>query len=345
MKRFSQLLLSVTILFLLLWQLPWCYNFFASSSDRTPFTIYSTLVGDFVQTLHNQNGKGAVRRDLSGKVYTESEFDSILPMFYVRQLVVDERFPDTICGVSVNPRLVQMANFTFRSTPSEINSVKIGLYPLMESLSGRVDLKMPNDVFRITSEGLEFIDIQSNLINQSKSLLFTEALKRKGFLFPAIEIAGNPTVRKDYDEGYLLLDSRKQLFHLKRMRGRPFVRQIELPQDLVLKHLFITEFKNRRTLAFMTDVKNQFYVLKAKSYEVEPTGISSFNPETDDLMIFGDLFNWTVKIAHLNMETFYALKASDYSLVKCYKREVYSHYMPGIHFSSFLDNDIFPRIN
>ena len=228
MRRFSTILLYVTIAFLLLWQLPWCYNFFVVKPDKTPFTLYSFVIDDFAQ-IGQEEGKGTVRRDLSGNIYTEAAFDSILPMFYFRQLMSDERFPDTIKGIAVTPKLVQTENFNFRSVPSDINAPSIGLYPLLESMSGRVDLKMPDDVFRITSKGIDFIDMATNSINPEKSLLFTEAMRKKGFHFPATEIAGNPVVKKEYDEGYLLLDANRCLFHLKQVKGRPYVRAIALP--------------------------------------------------------------------------------------------------------------------
>ena len=199
MKRFSTLLLYVTIAFLLLWQLPWCYNFFVVKPEKTPFTLYSFVIGDFA-LMGQEEGKGTVRRDAAGNIYSEAAFDSILPMFYFRQLMSDERFPDTINGIAVTPKIVQTENFNFRSVPTDINAPSIGLYPLLESMSGRVDLKMPDDVFRITSQGIEFIDMASNSVNAEKSLLFTEAMTKKNFRFPAIEIAGNPTVKKEYDD-------------------------------------------------------------------------------------------------------------------------------------------------
>ena len=208
MRRFSTILLYVTIAFLLLWQLPWCYNFFVVKPEKTPFTLYSFVIGDFAQ-MGQEEGKGSVRRDLAGNIYSEAAFDSILPMFYFRQLMSDERFPDTIKGIAVTPKMVQTENFNFRSVPSDINAPSIGLYPLMESMSGRVDLKMPDDVFRITSKGIEFIDMASNSVKEDKSLQFTEAMTKKEFRFPATEIVGNPTVKKEYDEGYLLLDGRE----------------------------------------------------------------------------------------------------------------------------------------
>lgn len=85
MRRFSTILLYVTIAFLLLWQLPWCYNFFVVKPEKTPFTLYSFVIGDFAQ-MGQEEGKGSVRRDLAGNIYSEAAFDSILPMFYPTEI-------------------------------------------------------------------------------------------------------------------------------------------------------------------------------------------------------------------------------------------------------------------
>ena len=41
MRRFSTILLYVTIAFLLLWQLPWCYNFFIVKPEKTPIFLHA----------------------------------------------------------------------------------------------------------------------------------------------------------------------------------------------------------------------------------------------------------------------------------------------------------------
>ena len=264
-------------------------------------------------------------------------------MFYFRQLMSDERFPDTIQGIAVTPKMVQTENFNFRSVPSDINAPSIGLYPLMESMSGRVDLKMPDDVFRITSKGIEFIDMATNSVKEDKSLQFTEAMTKKDFRFPATEIVGNPTVKKEYDEGYLLLDADRRLFHLKQVKGRPYVRAITLPEGLTLKHLYLTEFRNKKTLAFMTDVNNAFYVLQNRTYEIVKTGIPVFNPETDALTIIGNMFDWTVRVTTPTSDNYYALNADDYSLIKKLENASSTHSMPGITFTSYTDKYVMPR--
>ena len=88
MIRFSKLFFGFTVFVLLLWLLPWAYNFAFYKPERTPFTLWSCVVGDFA--VVDFAGDGIVRRDRGGRTYTDREFDSILPTFYARQLLNDE---------------------------------------------------------------------------------------------------------------------------------------------------------------------------------------------------------------------------------------------------------------
>ncbi|MDO4164832.1 MAG: DUF4857 domain-containing protein [Bacteroides sp.] len=342
MIRFSKIFLCITIILLLIWQLPWCYAFFAGKASRTPFTLYSSITGDFISIGHEE-GVGMVRKDQSGHTYTQEQTDSILPFFYMRQLMSDERFPDTIQGIAITPREVQNTNFNFRSSASDINLPKVQLYPLLESMSGRVDLVMPEDVFRITDQDIEFINMKTNSIEGDKSLQFTEAMKKKGFRFPARLIAGNPSTRKEYDEGYLIVDNSGKLFHLKQTKGRPYVRAIALPKEVNIKHLFLTEFRDRKTLGFLTDVENHFYVLNNKTYELVKTEVE-YNPETDGFSIFGNMFDWTVCVRTDHADNYYALNADDYSLIKSISFPIDRSGVPGLHFTSSDDKYVKPRL-
>lgn len=343
MIRFSQLFLYITIALLVIWQLPWCYSFFTAKASKTPFSMYSCITGDFL-SMKSTEGKGVTRFDSGGHTYTQEETDSILPFFYVRQLMSDERFPDSIKGVAVTPREVQMTNFSFRLAPSDINTVKPGLYPLLESMSGRVDLTMPDDVFRINSHGIEFVRAETNATDIEKSRRFTEAMTKKGFVFPARTLSGNPTTRKEYDEGYLILDNEGKLFHLKQMQGRPYVRAIPLPEGVDAKHVFITEHRDRKTLGYLTDTANRFYVLNNKTYELLKTGIPNYNPEEEAMTIFGNMFDWTVCIKTDGEDTYYALDADNYSLIKPLSFPTKSSGLTLLHFTSYLDTYVKPRL-
>ena len=348
MIHFSKIVLYATVLVLILWLVPWSYNFFAARPQKSPFTLYSPVINDFA--LLENSGKGLLRTDTEGNRYTESQFDSILPMFYFRQLVSDGRFPDTLNNVALTPKMVQTENFIFRLNPQDVNTEKIPLYPLLESLSGRVDLKMPDDMFRITSKGMQFVDMASNSVDRQKSATYTEALLKKGFSFPATIISGNPTARKDYDEGYLLKDNAGQLFHLKQVKGRPFIRKITVPEGMDIKHVFLTEFKNRKFHAFLTTSKNELYVLLTKTYAFEAIPVPAFDPEKESIAIFGNLFDWTIDISNEQGEQYYAMNAGNFRLLKTMLcpaaepsvAEKIAQYIPKITFTSYLDKRVFP---
>ena len=298
MKQTSLLLLAakavltLTICVLIGWIVPWLYHFATDRTHRTPFTLYSSVAGEFVSIVHADGQKSHIGQN--GHTYTEAQFDSILPMFYYRQLIADERLPDSLFGQAVNPRIIQAENFTFRTLPAEVNKTSIPLYPLLESLSGRVDLEMPTDVFRLTGKGVEFIDMESNRTDTAKSRLFTDALLRKGFAFPARIVAGNGTARKDYDNGYLLTDSNHRLYNLRMVLGRPYVRQIDMPDGLIPEYMFVTEFRNRRWLGFIADSQQRFWVLEAGTYQFRQVELPPFSPARTSMTIIGNLFDWTV---------------------------------------------------
>lgn len=342
MKLISQFFLIITALILLIWQVPQWYNFLTMKPINTPFALYSCVIGDFLSIGYDEE-IGLIRRDQSGNNYTQEETDSILPTFYVRQLMADERFPKSIMGHPVTSREIQYTNFSYRVSASDINAPHIPLYFLMESKSGRVDLKMPDDVFRITKKGIEFVVMSDNSIDSEKSGKYTEKMKAAGFFFPARYIAGNPSTQKEYDEGFLILDNTGKLFHLKQVNGEPYIHNIPLPEGMEAKYLFVTEFQDRKMLGFITDSDNGFYVLHNGSYQIIKTGIQSYNPEKDELSIFGNMFDWTVCLERPDGDEYYALDSKSYSLIKSLKYDAADNSVKGLNFTSGLDKYVKPR--
>lgn len=341
MKKISLIFLAAIVLGVLAWFIPWAYNFFATSRDRAPFTLYSSVIGDFV-TIEVNDKKEIYGTDTAGRMYSEEQVDSILPFFYTRQLVSDGRMPDTVAGVAVTPHEIQMTNITYRLTPRDVNRVEVKLYPVLESLSKRVDMLMPEDMMRITDNGVEFIDEESNTVDRAKSDMFTKAMTDKGFTFPAKTLGGNPTTRKEYDEGWLIVDNAGKLFHLKMMVGRPYVRAIDMPEGVVPSLVNVTEFRSRRTLGFLYGNDNRFYVLMS-DYTVMPTGVTNFDPSQSSITIMGNMLDWTVRIDNDKQTDIYALDANDFSVLKHISSPVSSSQIAGLTFTSSSDRYVKPR--
>lgn len=299
-------------LIVLAWLLPALYELVFPRTDKTPFVVYSCLDSTFIrfETANKQ-----VRYiDFRGQEFTKSQADSLLPLFAFRQLVAEGRLPDSLYGVALTPKLIQQNSFHFKTSPKQLNKPAIGLYTLLESASGRVDLTLPPDVFRLTRDGLEFIDCETNTINKAKSLSFSRELTKHGFVFPVQLIWGNSTTRKDYDNGFLLTDANDRLFQLKMVKGTPFVREISTENTKGWKQVFTVEPANRALIGLAVSNDNQLFVV-AKEGKTVAVGIDAYDPQEMQITIVGDLFHWTITEYTATDSRYYAVDARTFEQV------------------------------
>ena len=312
MARYSKIFFVFIILVLSLWLIPWFYHFMTAQPIRNPFTLYSCIIDDFACLDYSEN-KGVQYKDRNGHLYSDRQFDSILPFFYYHQLASDGRLPDSLNGIKLTPQKIGLTNFIFR----------------------------------------QFIDMATNIILEKKSEIFTQAMKKKDFRFPVRCIGGNPTVKKEYDEGYFLTDSDHRLFHLKQLRGRPYFRPIPLPKGIEITHIFVKEYPNRKFYALLTDQENNLWALSNPDYQLYPLPIGKYDPRQDDIQIIGDLFNWTVSIDKKDGEHIFALDATDYSLVdtltypqqSSMASKIGHYFFPAeLSFASYDDQYVYPRL-
>lgn len=252
-----------------------------------PFAQYSPVLKDFLITKAGK--QGAEYYDSKGNTYTRSEVDSLLPFFNARQLLFENRFPDSLDGRKIDPEEMRINNFALRISPSDINQHRIDLYPLFESQSGRVNLEMPKSFFRLT-ERVEFINAASNKIEEPISSIFTKALKDRGFQFPVQLIAGNPTTRKPFDEGYFIVDANSYLFHLKMVKGEPVVHPVTIPKDLKIKHLLVQEMNLREFFALLITRDSRIFLLGYPDYRLIEMPVADYDWNSTDIRIIGDLF-------------------------------------------------------
>ncbi len=228
-----------------------------------------------------------------GQIFTREEFEQKLPLLNLRQLMISNTLPDTVKGVEMDPHVVNMARSFFRLKPRDIKSPKSGLYPLFEAESGRAQLEMPEDFFRIGSR-MEFINASGNSINEEKTRLFTGALQHYGFNFPAKMIEGIPTTRKSCDEGYFVVDNTNQMFHVKMEQGKPYVKKVELPKGLTFKHISCVDFRNKEFYCYLIGRDNSLFIITQDDYDLLRLPVEGYNPDEQELRIYGDLFNYNV---------------------------------------------------
>ena len=310
--KYIIILLGIIVL---AWLLPALYELVSPRTDKTPFVVYSCLDSTFIKM--EVQDKQVHYIDFRGQEFTKSEADSLLPLFAFRQLVAEGRLPDSLYGVALTPKLIQQNSFHFKTSPKQLNKPAVGLYTMLESASGRVDLTLPPDVFRLTDDGLEFIDCETNTINKAKSLSFSRELTKHGFTFPVQLIWGNGTTRKDYDNGFLLTDSQNRLFQLKMVKGTPWVREIIVNRKSSNRkwiQLFTLEPANRQLIGLVVDDAYQLYAVRANG-TLAHIGIDAYNPQEMQITITGDLFHWTITEYTATDSRYYAVDANTFEQV------------------------------
>jgi hypothetical protein len=296
------IIFTATLAFL--WGIPALVRLATYSVQSYPFVYFSSVVKQFC--FREGSGKDALRYDASGRQYSESEFDAALPMLNYRQLAVNGNMPDSINGQPVAAHDIRRSTIVSRYAKTDVSAPRTGLYVLLESMSGRVDLASPGDAFRLGS-AIEFIDIKSNTVNKAKSELYDKELRKRGFAFPAQWAAGDFNTRKPYDEGYFVLDAQGQLFHMKQVSGKPFIRNTGAGDSLRVAHFAILPVADKRFYGFVFDQQGGMYMLESPSYRLTKLDIPPLDMRRSEALIMGNMFYWTVTVTTPDGKRYYAL--------------------------------------
>lgn len=338
MKTYGKIFLSVSLLVLALWVLPWLYRLITLESYSTPFTLYSCTLHDFA-SLDRGEGKGFQFIDTRGNVHG----DEAQPMFYASVLASRGALPDSIEGRKITLEEIEHNAVVATADPKDFNRTLSPVYLLMESIPLRLELQDPEDALVSRAKSIDVIEMASNDLRAEKTALLNAALREQGFAYPARLFAGKPSHRKAYDEGYLVTDAQDKLYQLKQVNDTVTVRHFPAADGLGLKFLMITEFDNHATLGYLVDRQNRLHILRPGG-DVVKTAVT-FVPEEEDLLVVGDLFYYTVKTSTDKGERFWALRSSDFTLVDTLSRSYpRGKSLPGIRFTSASDGWVKPRL-
>jgi hypothetical protein len=258
-----------------------------------PMVYYSPVIHDFI--IPKMAFKEMSYVDTKGNKYDRDQYELLTPLLNYRQLTSVGKLPDSLNGVPLSIETIRLNNFMLGAKTYTIDAKPIQLFPLFESKSGRVRLEMPDDYFRITNR-FEFIDCQTNSINQEKSNLFTSALSNENFSFPATMIAGNPNDKKPFDEGYFVLDSQNKLFHVKMIKGKPFCVNTNIPNSLDIAYMNISEMPLREFYGFLFTKQGEVYLISYDNYKLIKLPLDNFNMQKENFSMTGDQFYRTISL-------------------------------------------------
>lgn len=364
MSKFSKIILFAVAIAVLSWFLPWLYALLTPSSLGEPFCSLSPVNGQWIVSRSVPGEKPVItlcspfataQEAADGEKITASMRDSLAPQLYYRQLVAHDKLPDTIAGKETTVHTLRTRELFFNGSPREVNKRDAGMWLMMESMPPRVDLSDPEEAFRFTGDGIEFVRIADNTVNQTRSRRFTEAMKSRGFSFPAVDLSANVTSKKAYDEGYLMIDSEGKLFHVKQRGGRPFVAAVFLPDGVKASKAFIWEESDQSKLGLVVDTEGQPYVIEAEGHLARPLPreAGTVDPRKESVMAMGNLFNLTFRFTGpggtrwrvFDADSLELIGSLDFPRVKPLSSEIARYIFPyTLAFTSSYDSLAYPRV-
>lgn len=164
-----------------------------------------------------------------------------------------EMFPESIGGMRVSASEAEKSWQFVRLSSFDWNCPPPMLHMLIESNPEGARLQKPVDVFRIASSGsgIEFIKPHDGKIDMEISRRFTLALRKAGFVFPVRAVGGNPDVRKRYDAGYFLADSKGAIFQMQLTDNQPSCRMLRGKIDGAARYIHVKEHHRKEYYGFV----------------------------------------------------------------------------------------------
>ncbi|MBB4266522.1 DUF4857 domain-containing protein [Roseospira visakhapatnamensis] len=265
--------------------LPRLYDLAFAVDVAPTHLFYSPVREAFVFREHRGN-HAFTYADEHGETFDRQTFEQQIPFIYYRNMALWGLLPLTLEGRTFDADTIRDARQVFELKAREIADRRpsIAVYPLLESNPGRARLRFPEDVFRMTDNRMEFLNVDVNRVDAALTALFTEALTAEGFAFPARLVAGKPTILKPFDEGYLIVDAEGVVFHVKRTDGQPRVVRTPIPADLgrAIRHIKVTENERREILGLVLTDDDRLFLLRAEDYGLIPLPTDGYVPDRMD---------------------------------------------------------------
>lgn len=230
--------------------------------------------------------------DKSGQTYKRQDFEKMLPFIYYKNMELWGMLPLELKGQKFDKAAIKSSRQVIELKPENLPENTIGdeIYPLIESVPDGVRLVLPDDRFRI-GERIEFVNADSNSVDEELSVKYTDALKSAGFVFPGEFVGGKSSILKPFDEGVFLKDKNGALFHLKRVRGNPLVVNTEVTPGGGVRFVKVSENKRKEFYGVLLSNTGELYMLGYDNYKLTPLPLKGYNPDTMDFkMIFNPLY-------------------------------------------------------
>ncbi len=250
------------------------------------FIWLDKLISPEEEGLEDVHHAQFVQMDQDGKRYTRQEFEKLLPFIYYRNMEIWGLLPLELEGKTFDKNTIKANRQVIEFKPRQIDdrALKDEVYPLIESVPGSARLIFPEDRFRLGRE-FEFINADYNRRDEKVTQVFNDALKEAGFQFPGRLAAGKSTILKPFDEGVFLVDADGNVFHVKRVNGKPRVIKTPIDPALNVRSIKVNENRRKEFYGLALTGDKRLHLISYDNYRLIPLPLESYDPETMDFKL------------------------------------------------------------
>ena len=283
LARYALIVLAIVVMSV---YLPFLYHKVSDKKVGKTQLFFSPVIKKFVFREMVSEGHNFVTQDESGNDYDRMTFETLIPFVYYKNMELWGKLPMIIDGRTFDKKTIKENRQVFELKPRMIadRSPRIQVFPLLESKPGVTRLRFPEDAFRMTDR-MEFINVDTNTVDQDLTDKFTNAMKKAGFVFPARLTAGRVSILKPFDEGFFVVDANGCTYHVKRVRGEPVVVKTPIPSDLGIRNIKVMENKKKEIYGMLLTNKGDIHLITYDGYRLIKLPLTDYNPNTMDLKL------------------------------------------------------------
>jgi hypothetical protein len=321
LSRYALIILAIIVMGV---YIPMFYHKIFDQKLGKTQVFFSPVIKKFIFQEMVGDAHDFINKDEDGKIYDRQQFETLIPFIYYKNMELWGKLPVIIEGKTFDKETILENRQVFEVKSNEISDRRplVQIFPLLESAPGVARLSFPEDAFRFTDK-MEFINVDTNKTNGVFTSLFTNALQKAGFIFPAKLVSGTVSILKPFDEGFFVVDAANNVFHIKRLKGEPLIVKTPMPASIGARHIKIIENSRKEIYGFLITNSNEIYLIMYDNYRLVKLPLDNYQP---DKMDFKLLFNPIYRTAvYWDNKKIYALAMDlQYKLIAKYEKEMFS---------------------
>jgi len=275
--------------------LPHIVKQLSKDNSLATYVFYSPTKEKFVYKKHFGEHNFAYGDNLE-RSFNQKDFEEALPFIYWKNLDIQKKLPLVINGVKYNKSEIKKARQSFKLDYKDLKETnkQIQLYPLFNPNSKKGTISFPKHMFNLDA-GFLLLDSETNKIDKKLGESYNKLFNEKEFSFPSKIIAGKTTNIKPLDEGYFILDSKNNLFHMKVYDDIMSLNKINYNKNIKISNIKISESRKKEFYGILLTKDNEVYIILYKNYKLIKLPLKNYNPINMKLEIYANPLNKLVR--------------------------------------------------